>query len=353
MMKVFSRCVGAVGFALVGMFGPMMSAHASKDEIVLATWGGFFATTFQKTMVEEFTKATGIKVRMIPGISSSNYTNLKAQREKPQIDVIMMVDEQAVTGYKEGLLQPVSEQEVPNMAAVQPGATMRTPDGKYVYGGMFGSLYGFAYRSDLVPFEMTKWADLWDPRLKNKVAVSSPRSMSGLFLLSINRMEGGNEDDVQPALKKLRTLKDNLVVVADDGPTQVRMLAQGEAWVAAMTAGAAFKAAEEGLKIKFVLPQEGSGVLSNVIALVKGGPNPEGAKKFMNHVLSANVMKKSSDALGAPPLRNDITMSVQSYAYAFRDQKDRMVHFDTSKMITNKGSWLASWDREIAPLVAR
>ena len=53
--------------------------------------------------------------------------------------------------------------------------------------------YGIAYRTDKVKPEIKCWNDLWDPRLKNKVGVSSPKYMSGYFLLMTNKMAGGTE----------------------------------------------------------------------------------------------------------------------------------------------------------------
>lgn len=330
------------------------NASAASGEITLATWGGFYAKTFQETLNEDFTKETGIRVKMIPGVSAANYQLVASQRDNPQIDVIMLVADRAFIGVRDGLLQPFSAEDIPNVEGVVEGAVHRTEDGRYGYAGMFGSIYGLGYRADLVPFEIDEWADLWRPELKNKVGVSSPRHMSAFFLLTMNKMAGGNEADVTPGLEKVRTLKENLIAVNDDGPAQVRMLAQGEVWATPLMSGAAAKAKDDGVPITWVLPKEGAGVVVNVIALVKNSPNPEGAKKYINHVLSASAIKKVSDALSSTPLRKDVEPSAEAAPFSITPGTvDRALYFDNAAIVADLGTWMQEWDRKIAPLVSR
>src|SRR5699024_6058919 len=91
---------------------------------------------------------------------------------------------------------------------------------------------GIFYRKDLVPFKITKWEDLWDPRLKNKVGVTFKLD-SGNFLILAALLNGGNEYHINKGFEKIKQMKPNIHAIYDTDPQSIKLVQSGEIAVAA------------------------------------------------------------------------------------------------------------------------
>ncbi len=68
----------------------------------------------------------------------------------------------------------------------------------------------------------------------------------------------------------------------------------------------AYEYAEGGAPVGFIYPEEGTAVRPDAVYLVKGGPNPDLAKKFIDFVLSKDIMTAMRN-LGYRVNRKDVT----------------------------------------------
>lgn len=347
---------GAVLLSVIITFATGATSTASAEEVVLATWGGSWGKGIKEQVIDPFMEETGIEVNMISGVSLANMKMIASQRNNPQVDVITMVSSDAVRAYDDGLLAPISPEQVPNIEALGEVGVVHDADGQAMFGGIWMYPYGIVYRTDKLDWDIDEWADLWDPRLKNKVAVSSPKYMSSYFLLMTNRIAGGDEQNLDPGFEKVTELGENLVAVADDSATQQRLLAQGEVWAAPMISGAAYKVIEQGVPAEFVIPAEGAPTGVDAVALVKNGPNAEAAQKFVNFWLRADRSAAAAEAVGVIPVPRTDGSGAEgaSSKYALsQDEIERLVTFDARALNSSKADWIERWDREIAPMVAQ
>lgn len=324
-------------------------------EITMATWGGIYGDTFKKVLAEPFEKETGIKVNLIYGNSLSNYQKLVAQKQKPQIDIVTLGSDVATQGFQDGLFQVLDPKEFPQVN-LEKDKGVRYVEGKQLpFLPFFLLSYGIFYRTDLVPFEITSWKDLWDPRLKNKVGVSSPRHAGGAFLLMMNKLAGGTEDNIAPGLAKIKTLDKNLLLVADGDAQQVQLITQGEVWAQTVVSGAVSGPIEKGLKARYVVPKEGAVGILDVLGLVKNAPNSEDAKKFMRYALAPERLELIVNALHVMPTNPDVPISdkVVSIVGGTRDDLNKLVFFDEKAQTQNRAKWIEAWDKEILPMTKR
>src|SRR5438874_438864 len=249
---------------LVAVMGGLPVAPTVAQEVVIATWGGVWGKAFQQSMFEPFEKATGIKVRVIAGVSSSNLATVAAQKDRPQIDVITMVSGDGIAAWQRGLTERLDGQDVPALKELAELA-LRKDKESVIFAGMWMYPMGILYRTDKITWPITSWWDLWDPRLKNKVAVTSPKYANAHFLAIVNKLSGGTEDNVDPGFAKIKSLGQNLLVDVADDVTPQRLIAQGEIWAVPMLSGSAFKVIEQGVPAAFVIPQEGAPVSTDLI----------------------------------------------------------------------------------------
>jgi putative spermidine/putrescine transport system substrate-binding protein len=330
------------------------SANAAEKEVVLATWGGTWGKAITDQAIAPFEKATGIKVKVISGVSLANMQMVAAQRGNPQIDLIMSTVQDAVNAYGDGLLAPLDPKEIPNLSALPEFGVRRDAAGKPMFAGMWMYPYGIAYRTDKVKPEIKCWNDLWDPRLKNKVGVSSPKYMSGYFLLMTNKMAGGTEANVGKGIDRIKQMGPNLLAVIDDSAAQQRLLAEGEVWAVPMLSSAAYKLIDEGVPAKFVIPCEGAPAGLDVISLVKNGPNPVDARKFIDFYISSPTIAAVTNQLKITPVNGQAKLTPEHAKYTVsKDDWNKLVSFSEQAIIKDRAQWQDAWDREIAPMTKR
>jgi spermidine/putrescine-binding protein len=349
-----ARRLGSICVALVAAALATGSAAAADREIVLATWGGTWGKAIAEQAIAPFEKATGIKVKVISGVSLANVQMVAAQRANPKIDVIMMTLQDGVTAYDDGLLAPLDAKEIPALGSLGDFGLRRDAAGKNMFAGMWIYPYGIAYRKDKIATDIKCWNDLWDPKLKNKVGVSSPKYMSGFFLLMTNKMAGGTEANMAPGLERVKKMGPNLVAVIDDSAAQQRLLAEGEVWAVPMISSAAYKLIDDGVPARFVLPCEGSPAGMDVVALVKGAPNAADAKKFIDYYLGANTIAAVTAQLKITPMNTGAKLTPEHAKYTVsKEDFGKLVSFSEQSIVKNRAAWQDSWDREIAPMTRR
>jgi putative spermidine/putrescine transport system substrate-binding protein len=333
---------------------PWVATGASANEIVLATWGGTWGQAIQENAINQFQEKTGIKVRVISGVSLANMQMIAAQKANPQVDIIMMVSQDAMKAYDDGLLEPLKGAEIPNLDQIKPMAVRKDKDGNHMFAGMWLYPYGFAYRTDKIKDDVKCWKDLWDPKFRNKVGVSSPKYMNGYFLLMANKMAGGTEADVRPGVDLIKKMGQNLVATIDDSASQQRLLAQGEVWAVPMLSSAALRMVDQGVEAKFVIPCEGAPAGLDVIALVKNAPHSADAKKFINFYIDSAVAQKVTEALKITPVNAKVTPSPEHAKHTVSDADlARLLSFSDKAINEQRPAWQEMWEREISPMTRR
>ena len=351
-MKVHLRLVAGVVFALMFCSG---SALAQKKEIVFGVWGGHWGDAFRKFVAEPFEKETGIKVNFVFGNAVANMQRMAAQKNNPQMDVSVLTSELIPQGHAAELLAPIPISALPNLELKNEPGIRRAGEKDVMSAPILVIGYGLFYRTDLVPFKITSWNDLWDPRLANKVAVSSTRSGGAGFLLMINRIAGGTIDDVSPGFEKIKSLGKNLIAIEDNDARQIDMIARGETWVQAGPMGGGVQAVREGLKAEYVVPKEGAPMIAIDAVVVKNSPNPEGARRFVNFMLDKGRLKSVAEAVYAVPSNstNRVNPEMEKLSGITPEARKRFIAFPAEQVVKNRGAWNQRWDREIVPLTRR
>lgn len=320
-------------------------------EIVLATWGGTWGKAIQDKGAAPFKDQSGITVKMISGVSSANMKMIAAQRDNPQVDVVMLTSQDAIRAYQDGLLEPLTAADIPSLKDFPAFGVPKDQSGNVMFAGMWVYPYGIAYRTDKLTKGISCWKDLWDPALKNKVAVSSPKYMNGYFLLMVNHIAGGTPENVDPGIARVKAMGQNLLAVADDSASQQRLLAQGEVWAAPMLSSSALKMIDQGVPAKFVIPCEGVPAGMDAIGLVKKAPHAADAKKFINAYLSAAIIAGVTEQLKVTPVNEKAKIS-EAHAKIAID-KSKVVPFSDAAIVKNNPAWQEKWNREISPMTKR
>ena len=147
-----------------------------------------------------------------------------------------------------------------------------------------------------------RWADLLDAGWRGRIAFADP-TVSGSSCTALGTLlqaVGGNTDNTLSAF--FRNLDGR--IIADSGGV-VPAVADGSCYVGVTLEENARKAIADGLDVAIVYPAEGTSVLPDGAAIVRGCAHEENARKFIDFLLSPDVQQLLGTELSRRSVRTD------------------------------------------------
>lgn len=196
---------------------------------------------------------------------------------------------------------------------------------------------------------VSSWADLWDPASAGRVIIPSLQNTEGMwtFFLAAHLATGKPlseaQYEVEAAFEKMKELKPNLLTIYTKMPPSFNMLEQGEAWL--LSGGfSSFTIPRklEGAPVDLAAPQEGICAMPSGIALVKGGPEQELAKAFIDEMLGTELQAAMTPVTFSIPTNPDVPVpeGLPSDVPVFAP--------DWAFVSKNRKEWIERWDRDMA-----
>jgi ABC-type Fe3+ transport system substrate-binding protein len=269
--------------ALLALFaGP---APAGSKEVVVVT-------SFPKELFEGYKKAfeeahPGVTVVINAKQTNAGVTYLQETKAKPAADIFWVSAPDAFLTLKNaGLLERHTlPREIASRVPAKIGAfPISDPDGTYFgfavsgYGLMWNKAYMQAHR---LP-NPKEWADLADPRYHGHLVISAP-SRSGTTHLTIEVILQAYGWDKGWAL--LLNAGGNMGSITERSFGVPEAVNTGQYGIGVVIDFFGLSAIASGFPVDFVYPSLTSVVPASV-AVVKGGPNPDNARAFVNFLLS-------------------------------------------------------------------
>ena len=289
----------------LAVFTLVVACQRSGSEVVVYTSED---QVFSEPILKDFEKTSGIKVRAVYDTEETKSTGVAlrivAERDHPQADVFWANEPlRPVMLHQQGLLQAYQS---PNASDI-PGR-YRDPDGYWT--GFSARARVIIYNTTLVKPEdaPTSVMDLANPRWKGKAGLANPlfgtttTQLAALFALWGDAATVRFLDGV-----KLNGVK----LVTSNGEAKDLVVSGELAWAFTDTDDAS-EALEQRKPVAVVYPdQQGMGtlVMPNTVALVKGAPHPDPAKKLIDYLLSREVEEKLAKSTAAQmPLHPNVAV---------------------------------------------
>jgi spermidine/putrescine transport system substrate-binding protein len=249
----------------------------------------------------EFEKQNGVKVRIdVYEATEEMMAKLQQAGGASQYDVVVVSDHAIPVLAKLNLLQPLNHAKIPNARNV--ADRFRNPPYdrgcKYSLPYQWGTM-GLMYRKDKLGQIAPSWAMIFDASRRPGpfVLIDSMRDMLAAALkyqgFSINTRKAEE-------LKKAG----DLVLAAKKSPKSLgfeggvggkNKVVAGNAALAIVYNGDAVRAMGEEKNVAFVLPREGTLIWVDAMTVPANAPNVEGAHRFINFMLDANVGARLSN----------------------------------------------------------
>ncbi len=153
----------------------------------------------------------------------------------------------------------------------------------------FWGTTGIIYDTSKVKDPVTSWEDLWRPEFKNKLhLLNDPSDMIGITLITQgHERTDPNPSNIEKAIEKLRTLKDNIHSVKSYDLTKI--VNSGDVNIAVVFNGDAQLIEDENPNMKYILPSEGALVWYDSLVISKHSRNLDAAYAFIDDLLSIEL----------------------------------------------------------------
>lgn len=248
-----------------------------------------WSTYIAEDTIPNFEEACGVTVNY--DIYDSNEAMLARLRQgNPGYDIIVPSDYTIAIMAEEGLLVPLDHEKIPNLVHLDEALTAPPfdPNNEYSVPYQWGTV-GIGYNTENVEEEITSWAQLFAHE-GNVAWLDDLRAMLGVALVLLGYDPNtDNADEIAEARDFLIERGENVVVIAaDDGQA---WLERGDVDMTVEYSGDIIDMSYECEcdTYAYVIPEEGSVVWVDNLAIPTDGPNPELAHVFIDYILHPQV----------------------------------------------------------------
>jgi len=290
--------------------------------------------------VKEFEKETGIKVDAVRMSSGEVLGRIQAEKNNPKASVWYGGPADAFIQAKEyGLLEKYVS---PNAGKIS--AKFKDPDGYWT--GIYVGYLGFSSNKKLlaekgIP-EPKSWQDLLKPELKGQVVVANPGSSGTAYTMLATIVQLMGEEK---GLQYMKLLNTQIKTYPKSGTAPAMMAGQGETTVGITFLHDAIKYREEGMKdLVLSAPSEGTGYEIGAIGIIKGGPDQEAAKKWIDWCLTKKT-QELGQTVGSYQFLTNPEAQAPPQASEIKDTK--LINYNLDWAGKNRASLVEKWSEAI------
>jgi len=318
---------------------------AQARPLVFATFTGSWEEAHKAVLVPAFRRATNAPIVLDPMLSVDQIAKVTAARAAPPIDVMLHDPGPGLQAIAAGLVEPYPIDRSTHYKDLIRVA--QEPMGP----AAFFQVVGLTYNPETVKTPPTSWADLWDPKYKNRVGITNLASTLGTgFLVEVARMNGGSESNVEPGFAALQKLKPNLSAVAANPGALAALFQQGQVDISPGNFNAIQILKAQGVPVEWVAPKEGAIAFRTTMHITKNSGNAEMAFKLIEAALSPEVQ---TALMAAPylvvPTNTKVTIAGPLTKDLVPDQAamQKFVFQDWAKINEQRAGWLERFNREM------
>lgn len=290
--------VSLLGLFLISFAAASVLAATSPQEVVVYT---SVDDVFARPITEQFTKKTGIAVKLVPDTEETKSTGLlnrlMAEKKRPQADVFWSGDPVRAAILKQKGIS----------------ASYHSPAAKdlpRLYSDSDGQWTGFSARARVLLLNKTAFTteekpasimDLVNPKYKGKGCIANPLfGTTSMHAAALFQALGADK-----ARQFFNSMTENGVKMVSSNGEVRRRVSGGDCAFGVTDTDDAHQAVREKKPVEIVYPDRdgvGTLIVPNAAVLIKGGPNPKAGKSLIDFLLSveAEAMLAESEAAQMP-----------------------------------------------------
>lgn len=329
--------------ALYGLFVALsFGAPARAQEVTVLC---NFEVDWCEALKAAYEKTTGEKAAFIRRTDGESLAQIRAEKSNPRADIYHAAESASAKQLaSEGLLEAYKS---PRIADLQEWAQRIAEENHYFQTPIYTGVLGFGYNTELLAKkklpEPKCWRDLANPAYKDEIQMANPGSSGTAFNMVSTILQMMGEDE---GFRFLAAMNKNVNQYTRSGTAGIRAAAKGETTIGITFLHDSVAQTVQGYPIKTVVPCEGTGYEIISSAIIKGGPNPEGARKWMDFVLSpaGQNVAVTVNKFQTPSNRN-----AQVHPMAPKASEIKLIKLDLDKYGSKQGRerLLSRWENEV------
>ncbi|MBL8673137.1 MAG: extracellular solute-binding protein [Alphaproteobacteria bacterium] len=338
-MRVRSPLV--IGAILASALAVAVPAGA-QEKIVVTSSGGVWLESAKQNFASCFKERTGQEPEIQTTASNEIMAKLRASPGKPPIHVAVLSEIDAIRAGREGLLDKLDFQKVPNLKDVP--EVFRKQWDNFATIQNFGAMIVMV-NGDVVKDPPKDWKTLIDQveggKYGKRVSFPSLTMPWGpMFTWFLTTLYDGSEDVV---FQKYKAMLPNMAKYWVSPVEALNMFAAKEIDVLVYWDGRAYAFAGENPWAKAYIPEPGAFQSAAMLAKPKGAP--ELAWQYMDCVLSPKAQLGHSQMVKYPIVNSKVVYPDELKKILTPLEKVRQPDF--AKIIERVPAWLDRWNREI------
>jgi len=320
------------------------AAGGDKKVLNLYIWSDYLAPD----TIPAFERLTGIKVH-VSYFETNETLESRILTGSSGFDVVVPTAPYLQRQIRSGAYLPLDKTKLPNLANLDPDLMSRValndPGNAHAVVYAWGT-YGIGYNEKKVAaalpnVPLNSWHLIFDPAYASKLAgcgistLDAPAGVVRLVLKYLGRDPNApSAQDLTDAETVLTRIRPYIRTI--DSTNIIQAMANGDICIALGYNGDFVQArrraqeAKNGVIVDFVIPQEGSLLWFDMLAIPRDAPNPANAHLFINYLLDPRVIANITDFIGfanansaASPLL-DASIAADTAVYPSRGEQERL-----------------------------
>jgi iron(III) transport system substrate-binding protein len=295
-----------------------------------------------------FEKATGTKVLMIRKSTGETYATIKAEASNPRGDIWWGGPGDAhLQAAEEGLTEEYKSAMLPQL---HDWAVRHAEQSKFRTAGTYLGALGLGVNTEVlkrrnIP-EPKCWADLLDPRFKDEIQMADPNSSGTAYTFVATIVQVFGEEK---GFEFMKGLHKNVSQYTKSGIAPVNALKLGETGIGISFLHDVITQKLAGAPLTTVAPCEGTGYETGSVSVIKGGKNPEAARRFYDFALGKEA-QEINNKLKIYSMASNKSVVTPPDAPDF--SKMKFIAYDTAKYGSSaeRTRLLRKWDAEVKSL---
>jgi putative spermidine/putrescine transport system substrate-binding protein len=323
------------------------SSTASAQQTLVLSAFGVAQDLLRKNLYAPFEATCSCKIVVDAGNSADRLAKLEARKANPEVDVAVLADINALEADQKGLIEPIDASKLTNYSRIYDVA--KDPLGGNKAIGYTFYATSIIYRTDKVTIKA--WKDLWQPALKNRVALPNITTSQGpLLLFMADRAFGGTKPDFAVGIDKVAEMKGGVVTFYQNLAQLTQLFQQDEIY-ATVTGRYNWPSLRKlNLPLGWAMPEEGQTGGMNVLVLIKGAKNKDLSLRFIDAWLGVDAQTKLAMDKVDSPVNIDVKLPpeiAEEMTYGEATAKSLKL-IPPAEAVANRDKWLEGWNNKIA-----
>lgn len=331
-------------FAVAALATPLRA-----ETLVVNSYGGPYEAIIRKAIIEPFAQRTGIDVIYDPvGSASQDYAKIKATGGRPGFDVVVMTASQSLQGCKDGVLEKLDANSIPNLAKLSRRLTETAGPCGAVHEVQYMSLL---YRTDKLATPPVSWSALASSDLQGRVVMPTFQNTMAIYLVEMFSLMNGGDlvDNLAPGFKAVAAIAKRSIGFEQSSAILESYIKDGTVWAMPFWSGRAQLLVDSGLSVDYVKPKEGTIPLVATLNIPIGAEHKDAARKFIDFFLEKTSQEAWVGGYKVGSARTDIDVPAAVKARQITSDADlNSLHLPNLTTVAERlPKWAEQWERDV------